>query len=65
MGTAQRFGETVASSLYYWKTPASVWEQLPATPNAANRTLTAVLDHLTEFAVMQESYRLFLPSVMD
>jgi len=34
--------------------------------NAANRTLTAVLDHLTEFALMQEGREhLFLPSVTD
>ena len=59
-------GETVAPYLYYWKTPAGVWEQIPATHNTTNHTLTAVLDHLTQFGVLQESpYRLFLPSVAD
>lgn len=59
-------GETLAPSLYYWKTPDGEWMQIAATHNAANRTLTAVLDHLTEFGVMQQAmFRLFLPSVTD
>ena len=58
-------GETVAPSLYYWKMPSGGWEEISASHNPTTRTLTAVLDHLTEFAVMQESYRLFLPSVTD
>ena len=58
-------GESVAPYLYFWKTPSGGWEQIPANHNAANRTLTAVLDHLTEFAVMQEGmFRLYLPSAM-
>ncbi len=59
-------GEAVAPYLYFWQTPAGGWEQIPAFHNAAKRTLTAVLDHLTEFGVMQEgTFRLYLPSVTD
>ncbi len=59
-------GDSNADSDKHWKTPAGGWEQIPANHNAANRTLIAVLDHLTEFAVMQEGmYRLYLPSVTD
>ncbi len=58
-------GETVAPYLYYWNATTGVWEQIPASHNATTRTLTAVLDHLTEFALLQESHRLFLPSVTD
>ena len=59
-------GEAVAPYLYYWNATTGVWEQITATHNAANRTLTAVLDHLTEFALLQEGmFRLYLPSVMD
>ena len=59
-------GETVAPFLYYWKEAEGEWKQIPASHNAANRTLTAVLDHLTEFGVMQAGqYRLFLPTLMD
>ena len=58
-------GEAVAPYLYYWKMPSGGWEEISASHNPTTRTLTAVLDHLTEFAVMQESYRLFLPSVTD
>jgi len=59
-------GEAVPPYLYYWKTLSGGWEQIPATPNAADHSLTAVLDHLTEFGVMQQAmFRLFLPSLMD
>ncbi len=59
-------GETVAPYLCYWKTPPGGWEQIPASHNATPRTLTAALDHLTQFAVMQEgAYRIFLPSLTD
>ncbi|MCL4831195.1 MAG: hypothetical protein KJZ86_02105 [Caldilineaceae bacterium] len=59
-------GETVAPYLYFWKTLAGGWEPIAATHNPEKRTLTAVLDHLTDFALMQEGlFRLYLPSVMD
>lgn len=58
-------GETVAPSLYYWNAATGDWESILASHNATTRTLTAMLDHLTEFAVMQKSYRIFLPSVTD
>jgi len=58
-------GETVAPYLYYWNTTTSGWEQISASHNPTNRTLTAVLDHLTEFGVMQQGmYQIYLPSAI-
>ena len=59
-------GESVTPYLYFGKTPSGGWEQIPASHNPTNRTLTAVLDHLTEFGVMQPGqYRIFLSALMD
>jgi PKD repeat protein len=54
-------------TLHYWDETQHLWLAIPTTVDADNNTLTALLDHLTTFAVLQESTdnlrRLFLPVV--
>ena len=54
-------------TLHYWHEGEQRWVAIPTTVDAANNRLTAILDHLTTFAVLQGQVsnpaRLFLPLV--
>ncbi|MDO8473308.1 MAG: cohesin domain-containing protein, partial [Dehalococcoidia bacterium] len=51
--------------LYYWNPETGQWVAIPTVVDAENNILTAVLSHLTRFAVLyQTQYRLFLPVVL-
>lgn len=54
-------------ALHYWHETQQVWIAIPTTVDADNNLLTATLDHLTTFAVLQTNtdnpQRLFLPMV--
>ncbi len=52
--------------LHYWRVAEGRWVYIPGVVDSQANTLTVTLDHLTDFALMQEgSFRIFLPSVMD
>jgi hypothetical protein len=42
-------------ALHYWNTTASQWQPIATTVDAGSRQLTAVLDHLTVFGIVEES----------
>ena len=54
-------------TLHYWHEGEQRWVAIPTTVDAATNRLTAILDHLTTFAVLQGQVsnpaRLFLPLV--
>ena len=54
-------------TLHYWHEGEQRWVAIPTTVDAANNRLTATLDHLTIFAVLQGQVsnpaRIFLPLV--
>ncbi len=57
-------GDDVPPFLYYWNEGAGAWEKILAIHNPATHTLTAVLDHLTIFAVMQDkTVSVYIPLV--
>ena len=56
--------------LHYWDVDAERWEEVPTVVDAEANTLTASLDHLTEFAVLETvseavQMRVYLPSVVN
>jgi len=52
--------------LNYWNTETGYWEEIPITLDVVSNTITAVLDHLTDFAVIGESLSLiFLPTLFQ
>ncbi len=52
--------------LSYWNTETGSWEVILATLDVGTNTITAVLDHLTDFAVIGESQSLiFLPTLFQ
>lgn len=58
-------GADIDPFLYYWRESDGIWVKVPATHNPTARTLTAVLDHLTTFAVMQrERYPVYIPMLV-
>ena len=54
-------------TLHYWHEGQQTWIAIPTTVDAANNRLTAILDHLTTFAVLQAEIskpaQIFLPLV--
>jgi hypothetical protein len=51
--------------LYFWQESDERWVEIPATYDPDAHTLTAVLNHLTTFAVMQqENFRVYVPMLL-
>ena len=51
--------------LHYWNPTPGQWQEIPAEVDAVRNTITAFLDHLTEFAVLGESqYLIYLPTTL-
>lgn len=52
-------------TLDYWEVGTSQWITVPTTVDTEANTLTAVLDHLTVFAILGRSgYSLYLPLIL-
>ena len=49
-------------SLYSWN--GSSWSPVPSNRDPVNNVVTAVLDHMTRFAVLGETYRSYLPGFL-
>ena len=52
--------------LYYWHAGQQAWVLVPATIDAANNVVTATLNHLTTFAMLQGTgvkRSLYLPAI--
>jgi hypothetical protein len=51
--------------LHYWNPTSGQWQEIPAEVDFDTKAITAVLDHLTEFAVIGESqYLIYLPATL-
>jgi subtilisin-like proprotein convertase family protein len=56
------FEDTV--KLYYWDATGSAWSEITATTNISDNTVTAVLTHLTDFALIgQRKWTIWMPNV--
>jgi hypothetical protein len=57
--------EKESLKLYRWNSSEERWEELSASLDANANTITAVLDHLSSFAVLgKKKYHLYLPVVL-
>lgn len=51
-------------SLYYWDEELEQWVEVESIVDTVENTLIATLDHLTTFAVLGETNRIYLPLVI-
>lgn len=60
--------DEAALTLHYWSETQGAWIEVPGIVNTAENTLTATLDHLTVFALLEGAARqagtLYLPAVI-